>query len=236
MTTDTEMYISIAYTLLETIIAENNSVRLRLLRNGSAILTTIVANDAAAYIASGVWGLACDYSTDGGLAGHRFDNYAGGDSVTNLFTDSFTRADNNTLGANWTELQESPAVCFHILSNTLNLDNNIGLWGSAPVNIGFAIPTVATSTSAQHSEIQNANATFLDNAAPYQLLIRGTGSSVATYKGYLGAVPPSLIGSSYSIAYLDVANNIVQTLVSGTGIAVTNGDIFRLEAIEGIWL
>lgn len=65
MVTDAEIYISIAYTLLETITAESNAVRLRLLKNGSSILSVVVTNNDPMYIQTGRWGLIATYVNHG---------------------------------------------------------------------------------------------------------------------------------------------------------------------------
>lgn len=198
------------------------AVRLRIYKNDVSILETTVDLDDVSYIASGIFGIA---TVEANGSNRIDDNYKGGDSVTNTFTDSFTGANADTLGASWNEdYQDSIDACFHIVSN--------GFRALSGGDLGFlfavASPTVATAIVNQHSELEYRSGTGIP-----LLSLRGNGIEASSWLGYVAAIPNSAI-EDFIIYWLQVSPSAVNflSLTSISGISLSAGDRVKFEAIN----
>lgn len=182
--------------------------------------------------------------------GQGMDNYKGGDSINNLFTDNFNRANAGNFGANWLEY-EDPTVdpSYGHPPQFFNIANNVAILYSAAgdstpgdytfqAQIGIDIPLLSTAIGDQHSEIQLGTLNNQAISPEPTLLVRANGTAFNNFTGYvawLAQEGSSTPGTQYYISYVDTSTNTFTTLGHVTLAGATAGDIFRLEAVDGIF-
>lgn len=111
-----------------------------------------------------------------------FDNWANGDGTVDLFTDDFNRVNAATLGANWTQ------SAIAALSTTFRVNGNRmkGPTKTTTLNLPLelATPVTATAIADQHCALQTTTFGGL-NTGPVRMALRGNGTAIATWVGYL---------------------------------------------------
>lgn len=135
-----------------------------------------------------------------------------------LFADTFTRGDNDALGANWTEINGN----WQIATNKLQVETQV----STP-------PTVVLTTSSAHAAVADVKVTVTQASATGDggPVARWTGGDVTSH-GYacdvfsnscdINRYDTSEIGVLLRTASItQVADGVIALEVSGTGAAVT---------------
>lgn len=157
------------------------SVRLSVLQDGVEMLAVSVVATDPHYIADGLQQMIA-FRT-GFFSDYRYDDWANGDGTSDLFTDNFNRANSPTIGANWIQSDIGGlSVAFHIASNRLLLPNKAVADGTP---LQLATPVSATAIVDQHCQIRFPIGGTIDTVAPLQLALRGNGSVVGTWVGYV---------------------------------------------------